>query len=225
MSKTIDSRFYGRFYTCPYCNTNSQHDWFILAATSISDFENKLIPKLSSYYPDYSKYFLSVCISCEKTTIWNSETKKPIYPDLAPVPLPNDDLDEEIKKDYIEARSIFNKSPRGATALLRLCVQKLCQQLGTNGKDLNNNIGELVERGLPEKIQQALDIVRVIGNNAVHPGKLNIEDDINTAKSLFILINTIAEKLLTEPKRIQNSYNELPEQILGQIKKRDGGQR
>jgi hypothetical protein len=51
-----------------------------------------------------------------------------IEPNIGGVPFPNNDLPEDIKNDYIEARDILNKSPRGSSALLRLAIQKLCKE-------------------------------------------------------------------------------------------------
>ena len=73
-----------------------------------------------------------------------------VYPDGMALPPPNSDLDTDIQEDYREAASIVNRSPRAATALLRLCVQKLCKQLGQDGKKkINDNIAALVKAGLP----------------------------------------------------------------------------
>ena len=119
------------------------------------------------------------------------------------------------------ATEILEKSPRAAAALLRLAIQKLCRQLGEKGKDLNEDIGELVKKGLPVKIQKALDIVRVIGNESVHPGQINLDDNNETAHRLFELINLIANTMITQPKEIDNIYNTLPKEKLKSITERD----
>ena len=69
--------------------------------------------------------------------------------------------------------------------------------------------------------RQALDIVRVTGNNAVHPGKIDFNDSTNV-QTLFGLINLIADRLITQPKQIDEMYNQLPETAREGIKKRDG---
>ena len=70
-------------------------------------------------------------------------------------------------------------------------------------------------------IQQSLDIVRVVGNNAVHPGELDIKDDQPTAMKLFELVNLIAQSMITQPKEIKAVYESLPDGARQQIEKRD----
>lgn len=144
-----------------------------------------------------------------------------VFPDKSVIEIPNKDLSEDILKDYLEAVSIINKSPRGAAALLRLAIQKLCKELGQPGKDLNKDIAKLVSQGLPKGVQKALDIVRVTGNESVHPGQIDISDDIESAKKLFRLVNFIAEKMITQPKEIDALYDGLPEDKRKQIDQRD----
>ena len=114
-------------------------------------------------------------------------------------------------------------SPRGAAALLRLAIQKLCKYLGESGENINIDIKELVKKGLPQKLQQALDSLRVIGNNAVHPGQIDIKDDIDTAHKLFVFINVICDNQITQPKTIDEFYKtKIPENLRNAIDKRDG---
>lgn len=105
--------------------------------------------------------------------------------------------------------------------MLRLCIQKLCQHLGEPGKDLNTDIGSLVKMGLAPGVQAALDAVRVIGNNAVHPGQIDLTDDIDTAAALFGLVNFISEKMISDAAEIKRLYDLLPAGALAQIQKRD----
>ena len=116
-----------------------------------------------------------------------------IYPDQGTGPPSNPDLPEDVRADYLEAQSIANKSPRGAAALLRLAIQKLCKQLGEPGENINADIASLVKKGLHVRVQQALDVVRVIGNNAVHPGQIDLKDDRETAAALFDLVNLVPD--------------------------------
>jgi hypothetical protein len=144
-----------------------------------------------------------------------------IFPTKILVELPNGDLTQEIKDDYNEAAQIVSISPRGAAALLRLAIQKLCRYLGEDDRDINTNIANLVKKGLSVRIQKALDTLRVVGNEAVHPGTLDLKDNREIAFALFKLINIIAEKMISEEKQIDELYNSLPEEKLEQIKDRD----
>jgi hypothetical protein len=144
-----------------------------------------------------------------------------LYPANLGVEPPNEDLSYEVKTDYHEAANIVDKSPRAAAALLRLAVQKLSAQLDEKGKNLNNDIASLVKKGLPAKIQQSLDIVRVVGNNAVHPGQMDLKDDKQTATTLFNLINLIADAMITQPKHVEEVFQTLPQSSREEIARRD----
>jgi hypothetical protein len=144
-----------------------------------------------------------------------------LYPPLRVGIEPNVDLPPDILRDYDEARSILDASPRGAAALLRLAIQKLCAHLGEAGKNINDDIASLVKKGLDKRVQQALDIVRVVGNDAVHPGQIDLRDDRDAATKLFGLVNLIAEKMITEPKHVEALYGSLPEVKRQAIEKRD----
>ena len=145
-----------------------------------------------------------------------------VFPTSSPAPPPNADLPSDIQDDFNEARRIVTQSPRGASALLRLCVQKLCKHLGEDGCHINSDIATLVSKGLPVKVQQALDTVRVVGNNAVHPGQIDIKDDVDTASALFHLINVICEVMISQPKEVDALCQTLiPQTQRDAIAKRD----
>jgi hypothetical protein len=159
--------------------------------------------------------------SFNPTRMLENTSLKMMYPINAAVAMPSPDMPPDVASDYLEARAIFEASPRSSSALLRLAIQKLCKHLGQPGKNINDDIGALVKAGLPVEIQQALDYVRVIGNNAVHPGNLNVADNPDIARALFELINIIIEVMITRPRKIQSLYNSLPSGVLQAIQKRD----
>lgn len=162
---------------------------------------------------------LSKCFNCGEVSIWIFD--KLVYPQRGEAPVPTPDLSNEVRRDYDEASSILDLSPRGAAALMRLAIQKLCKELGQPGDNLNDDIGALVAAGLDARIQKSLDSVRVIGNNAVHPGQIDLRDDRATAEILFRLLNLIAERMISEPKHVDEVYAALPEDARKAIEKRD----
>ncbi len=201
--------FKGAAFNCPFCNAFSHQEWGCPQR-----------PAGNTTYAQSAKFWICRCSRCEHFSIWVSDEM--VYPDIKTVPVPNPDLPEDIKADYEEARNIANDSPRGAAALLRLAIQKLCRHLGGKGENINDDIAELVKKGLPVQIQQALDVVRVVGNNAVHPGQIDLNDNPQGVNNLFGLINFITEVMITQPKHITQLYNNvIPSSQQDAIKKRD----
>ncbi|MFD1218494.1 DUF4145 domain-containing protein [Microbulbifer celer] len=160
-----------------------------------------------------------ICAHCNEWSYWHEE--KMIVPAESPVPPAHQDMPKECIEEYTEAREIVARSPRAASALLRLAVQKLLPVLGESGKNINNDIGALVKKGLPVQVQQALDYCRVVGNNAVHPGEINLNDTPDIAHNLFNMINFIVEDRISRPKHVQSLYEKLPEGARSAIERRD----
>jgi hypothetical protein len=159
-----------------------------------------------SYLADYK---MSECGHCHRELLWNVD--RIVFPPASTAPEPHEELPKSIRPDFDEARAVFNASPRSSAALLRLATQKLCIELGLDGSNLNSDIAELVKRGLPAQAQQAFDVVRVVGNNQVHPGVLDVRDDQDIAVSLFDLVNLIVEIMVAQPRRVDALFNKLPE--------------
>lgn len=205
--KYIPPKYEARGFNCPHCGAYSVQKW---------------------YYPTYGTggvhiegLALSRCDFCDRYSVWVE--KKIYYPITSSAPLASEDMPEEVEEIYNEARDIAHLSHRGAAALLRLSLQKLVIALGEKGKDLNKDIGNLVKRKeLPKKVIKSLDSVRIYGNYAVHPGEIDLKDDLETTNKLFLLVNLICEYAITQPAKVDELFEKIPEEKKEAIKKRDG---
>lgn len=66
-----------------------------------------------------------------------------------------------------------------------------------------------------------MDSIRIIGDEAVHPGQINIDDNKELAVAMFRMMNIIVEKMILEPKEIDELYQLMPENKIEGIKNRD----
>lgn len=196
-------------FNCVECGIYAKQSWYPM-----------MLALTTGGWDQDRRFSVSKCEHCEFPTIWHGGAL--IYPVNLTADPPSTDLPNELRGDYEEARAIVNQSPRGAAAILRLVIQKLCKHLGEPGKNINDDIKALVAKGLPPTVQKALDFVRVIGNNAVHPGTIDLNDNREIANSLFKLVNLIVEKMITEPREIDDLYKSLPSSTLKAIDDRDG---
>jgi hypothetical protein len=170
-------------------------------------------------YNDEWPIATTTCEHCGEYCLWAGKTM--VFPNRGAAPPRNPDMPPSVAACYEEAAEIVSRSPRGASALLRLAVQLLCKELGESGKNINSDIAGLVKKGLPPTVQQSLDVVRVVGNNSVHPGQIDV-DDAEVAVSLFGLINVIVEYMISLPAKVQGLYDKLPGDARAAIVKRDG---
>jgi hypothetical protein len=143
-----------------------------------------------------------------------------VWPPVRVGPEPDPALKDEILADFQEARAVALLSPRSAAALLRLALQKLLKQIGQLGKNINADIAALVEQGLRVDVQKASDIVRLTGNDAVHPGDINAGDP-ETVMPLFDLVNFIADDLISRPNRLESFWQTIPEEKRNWVEDRD----
>ncbi|MBS4068685.1 DUF4145 domain-containing protein [Sulfurimonas sp. RIFOXYB12_FULL_35_9] len=235
-------------FKCPHCHVIAKQEWYNLEhygnivnniyqhtfleyRNSIQVYEQEAIRKfIQKAQNDFPKIFSSVfpdnldisqCHSCNNSSLWID--KNIVFPKTIPIEIVNEDLNDDIKDLYREASKIFMDSPKGATAILRLALQKLLIQIGKDGKNINNDIKELVSEGLSPKIQKALDLLRVIGNNAVHPGQIDLDDNRDAALKLFKILNMIADDMITKPREMESLYDDIiPDDTKKYINQRDG---
>jgi hypothetical protein len=195
-------------FACPQCGVHAQQKW-LGNIRGNAGLEKRYLTDLRA----------SICAACGRYSIWIGG--KLTYPRLSTAPEPIPVMPDEVRADYEEAREVFDFSPRAAAALLRLSIQKLCVHLGCPGKKLDDDIALLVAKGLPAHVQMALDAVRVVGNNSVHPGELYVRDDTETARSLFDCVNWIVDAMIHRPRRIAETYAKLPPGAREAVARRD----
>jgi len=217
MSKHIAPTLGQKSFHCPQCGVLAEQIWS-------NNIHCHYGQKIANGQTQQTLYTLpntqtAKCNHCGQVSFWINQQM--VYPLTGNVEMANEDLPDDIKNDYNEAKNIVNISAKGAAALLRLAVQKLCIHLGEKGKNINDDIESLVKKGLPIHVQQALDIVRVTGNHAVHPGTIELDDKIENALALFGFVNFLCNHFITQPNIIAGFYNNLPEKDRTNIAKRD----
>ncbi|MGI3407430.1 DUF4145 domain-containing protein [Providencia stuartii] len=232
MSKIIPPNFKGESFTCPHCGAFSQMIW---ANLIISASIQRLYGPIKAIY---SQFWQAQCAACSQPNIWikknkhmteNDETYSygtMIYPTANTAPLPHADMPPEVKQDYCEAASIQQNSPRGAAALLRLALQKLCKHLGENGENINADIRSLSLKGkVSEEVIRMADVLRITGNCSVHPSEMSSEDIDEVSDGLFDLINYIVKEAISDPAFRSSMYSKMPENLRKKAEEQDAKNR
>lgn len=163
---------------------------------------------------------LSVCYSCKRFSVWHCD--KIVVPSQETDLKVHPDLPAYCRTDFSEACAVASSSPRAAAALLRACMEKLLIDL-TQKETPAEAIQDLIVRGIDPSVAQAMDIVRVTGNKALHGYQL-AEDEINAAPvdTLIDLLNYIVEDRITKPAQMASLFAKLPDKDKLAIEKRNG---
>ncbi|MEX3711224.1 DUF4145 domain-containing protein [Cytobacillus horneckiae] len=236
MSKYIAPTYFSEAFNCPRCDVLAPQKWYVvtrgvegelmiesaeeraLTGRAIAFLGNKQHKHREAWELD-----LTICDYCSKYTIW--ENRKVIFPyKIFDLPDAHVDMPEDVKQIYTEARLIYKHSPRASAALLRLAIETLIPQLNDYSikKDtLNKMISELVKKDIPEHIQQGFDLIRVYGNEGIHPGQIVIEETQDMVIYLFNLTNDIVEELIARKQKINEAYSSLPKGKLEEIIRRN----
>lgn len=179
-------------------------------------FSEKLERKLSLFDDGYSPNSVLVsgmeisrCDSCGQLGIWLQE--KLVYPRTSPAGLANSDMPAQVKALFDEAGAVFQTSPRAAAALLRLALQHLLKELGEEGKNIDKDINSLIDKGLDANLSKVFHSVRIIGNESVHPGEINVDDEPYMAEVMFGLLNQIVDQMISNPAKIDALWDKMPE--------------
>jgi len=217
-------------FVCPNCSIHAQQVWHQVLFKRENFVDDLGYSKLHEYYKveegsgvffqdgDYLRQTntlaFCMCQSCKKPSLWYEHEL--VYPLKSIIEDPNPFMPTEVVALYDEARAVLNLSPRSSAALLRLALEILLPHLGAEKAKINTMIQQLVaERKVIGKLQQAMDGLRVIGNDAVHPGLIDSEgkDDREVSLTLFKVLNFIVAETLESDQMIGELYSLLPERV------------
>lgn len=218
-------------FPCPLCSVYAQQSWYFVKVKEALHFSNDSSSKYEYYSleTDYNPFdperekgiSFSVCTVCSEESLWLNEEL--VYPFENTIEDPNPLMPEEVKVIYDEARAVLNLSPRSSAALLRLGLEILLPHLGADKAKINTMIQQLVEeRKAIGRVQKAMDALRVIGNDAVHPGVIDLEgrDNKEVSVALFKITNYIVAETLGSDEMVEDLYSLLPGRVKEGIENR-----
>ena len=207
-----------KVFTCPHCDVTATQSWSgnrIASPLGSKLKEDGNYDVLAGTYTSchstqLSEWAFSECSNCNNLSVWHGP--KMVHPETCPVEDPNEDMPEDVLDTYKEAAKIVGDSPKAAAALLRLGLQVLLEHIldtDSTGK-IYDDIVLLHKRNISEHLVKALDIVRINGNESVHPGTVNLNDSPEDAYYLFEILNMVCDHLITQPRRMEEAYSKLP---------------
>ena len=158
---------------------------------------------------DVQNVSISYCFNCNEMCLWVYDQL--VWPRRIADPEPKLHVPLNVRRECEEAGQTLEASPRGAAALLRLAIEKLCKELGMSDDGLKGDIALFVREDIDARVQKVLDAARIIENNAVRPSPIGPGDDRATAETLSGLVNLICEKMIMEPRHLQAMYTKLRE--------------
>lgn len=200
-------------FTCPHCGTLAQFNEAGRFAPPPA--AHRAMDGMQVHYGHARR-----CQICDEFVVFYKGEL--VYPSSGLAPPASEDMPDAVRAIYAEAAAISAASPRAASALLRLAVETLISDLVGGGKRLNDAIASLVrEKRIHERQQEALDVVRVTGNDAIHGREIS-DDGAEMCQALFRLVNWLVQTTITEDEQVAGLFAALPEEKREQIRQRDG---
>ena len=79
------------WFNCPHCWAFSNQNWYVCGYQHWSDWY-----KLN--------FLISICDHCKKICLWDNEKQEMMRPNILTAPLPNEDMPDDVKELYEEAK-------------------------------------------------------------------------------------------------------------------------
>ncbi|MEZ6186143.1 MAG: DUF4145 domain-containing protein [Planctomycetota bacterium] len=139
-----------------------------------------------------------------------------LWPLKLDAPEPHEDLKGAALEIFEEARRVLPHSTRATAALLRLALDHfLHDQLDCKPNSptstIDQKIAELKVKGVHEDVIRTADLIRLYGNDAVHPSEIKFDEDPSIADELFSAINLFVDETVGRQKRLERHRALIPE--------------
>ncbi|KKI87547.1 DUF4145 domain-containing protein [Shouchella clausii] len=224
MNKYIFPKLGSKYFNCPHCDVYAEHRYKqVYYSKSGYDYENDIkllglggpsLEPLIQLEEESTEIYLTNCEKCNEFILWLG--KKQLYPKISSLPLPVEGMPVQIKSLYEEASSIFENSPRAAAALVRLAIEDLITELGAKGRNLSDKIDSFCEgKELPSDVKGALNAIRIYGNKGIHNVEIDMQDDKDSVRFLFELLNLIVQEAIVNPQKRETFFAMIPEKFKG----------
>ena len=198
-------------FICPICKIGSGHRWFKIIRNNnvirVAEVDNISI----SVHDNEGQFAMSLCQLCLGASIWLMGNL--IYPKTdSLIDPPNEDMPDNIKTIYQEAREVFQISPRSSSALLRLSLEGILHDQDYNKGNLQDKILQLCrDKNNPKELILAAEVIRHYGNSSAHSGFINLNENLETAEELFMVLNIVADYIYTRPKKLDELLEKVPQ--------------
>lgn len=167
-----------------------------------------------------TKLYVAICQRCYEYSVWVEQKDKRmmVFPDSSVEPL-SEHVNEDIRDLYREAASIYTRSRRAATALLRLVIEKLCKRILGLPDDSPDRLNDMIKKISKEfnfdpEVIKAMKNTKSLGDKAAHGGVIDL-DDPDEPSVLFWLVRYIVQRCIVddiEAKRINKTIEKSRQQ-------------
>lgn len=178
----------------------------------------------------WARWWASVCTvpTCRRYCLWRDGDL--VFPlrGGAGLPLPAGAMPEHVRELYEEAVLVFGVSRRAGAALARATLEALLRHVDPDaGKvNLDERMARMESR-LSSTLWDTLDLVRHVGNKALHvsgaPDEAVVlvldEDDVEVGPALFEIINDVVDETIAKEQKRSRLAELIPEGV------RDGVER
>ena len=198
---------------CEHCGNKGKQE---IVYNDTENFFDK-----DTHFNEYVYEYVLKCPVCKKITIlerytydgYCDEDGTQFYDDkrIYPLDLNLSYVPKKIADKFSEAVKLKNYNIEASCATFRKVLEMICNDKGgdmVKRKRLNTKVDILIKENIfPMNMQNAMDLIRTSGNNAVHDN--DVEISLFQLNLISDLIYSIIEYLYIIPSKMDNLHNKI----------------